>query len=511
MSVVSQRIGHPYRSSNRHGRPVTGTQSVVNGYDFDRSPLILPGFSGIDERSVKLDMDVDNTTVVTSEHSYCGALPERYNIGATSSLTKSKSANGASTCGCMSLLRFMFGFVIVFSAAAMIALPFILNFFGHSSISVECSADCEAGLLYIIVLTIALGIAVSLTWSSPPSNMPRLNSSRTSFSLAVVFILASFWLFYTFRTLVKPTVDFRAVLWFAMTLQFLLIILHVLWNSYENRCQKLHFRINVTRDPDGESHELIVTHSSIQEAAVQVLKFYQTHFSTFNPYAEQSRTKGFNSKGAALPSSSFKIYNFERGGEQALNENDIIKLIEVAARQGTMLHNELFGQEGDKERRIGKKRYRLIAATEEAFAQVNSINDEFVQRNSPPIRPQMAVKAVMGAISKPLNRFLKSTLKQTILPPQSIMEHLEFCYQNGLSARVFLSHIFQKTPTIKESVGTSKWGIASNQRASASLQHGQQFILRCYCNVDVGVQLVCSVSEFGFYNLMEERDPVKWH
>lgn len=162
-------------------------------------------------------------------------------------------------------------------------------------------------MLYVIVLTIALGIAVSLTWRSPPSNMPRLNSSRTSFSLSIVFVLASFWIFYCFRTLLKPSVDFRAVLWFAMTLQFLLIILHILWNSYENRCQKLHFRINVVRDPDGETRELIVTQCSIQEAAVQVLKFYQTHFSIFNPYAEQSRTKGFNSKGAALPSSSFKM------------------------------------------------------------------------------------------------------------------------------------------------------------------------------------------------------------
>lgn len=126
---------------------------------------------------------------------------------------------------------------------------------------------------------------------------------------------------------------------------------------------------------------MVVVKSSIQEAAVQVLKYYQTHFSAFNPYAEQSRIKGLNSKGAALPSSSFKIYNFERAGEQALNEAGIVKLIEVAARQGAAVHNELYGQESDKERRISKKRYRLIAATEEAFAQVQSINDDFMQRN----------------------------------------------------------------------------------------------------------------------------------
>lgn len=138
------------------------------------------------------------------------------------------------------------------------------------------------------------------------------------------------------------------------------------------------------RDPDGESHEVIVTQNSIQEAALQVLKHYQTNFSMFNPYAEQSRIKGFsNSKGGQPPNSSFKFYNFERGNQerQELNEQDIIKLIEVAARQGANVHNEVYGQEADKERRIGKKKFRLISTTEEAFTQLQSINEHYIQRN----------------------------------------------------------------------------------------------------------------------------------
>lgn len=97
---------------------------------------------------------MDNTTVVTSEHSYCGALPERYNSGAAASLTKSKSGNQGSACGCMTLLRFIFGFVIVFSSAAMVALPFVLNFLGHGNIFVECSADCEVSLLCTCLLKV---------------------------------------------------------------------------------------------------------------------------------------------------------------------------------------------------------------------------------------------------------------------------------------------------------------------------------------------------------------------
>jgi vang-like len=133
---------------------------------------------------------------------------------------------------------------------------------------------------------------------------------------------------------------------------------------------------------DGEEHEVMVGQGTIQDAAVQVLKYYQTNFSLFNPYAEQTRTKGFGNKGGgAIPNSGFKIYDFERGGEQGLNETNISKLIEVAARQSAVVHNELYGHEVDKEKRVGKKKYRLIAATEEAFAQLQSINEDFVRRN----------------------------------------------------------------------------------------------------------------------------------
>lgn len=91
---------------------------------------------------------MDNTTVVTSEHSYCGALPDRYNSGAGASSIKTKSANRGYSCGFMFLVRFIFGTTTVCSAAAMVILPFVLNFLGYNNIEIECSADCEVSLLF---------------------------------------------------------------------------------------------------------------------------------------------------------------------------------------------------------------------------------------------------------------------------------------------------------------------------------------------------------------------------
>jgi hypothetical protein len=88
---------------------------------------------------------MDNTTVVTSEHSYCGGLADRFNPGTTSS-AKSKTSSRGYTYACAFLVRFIFGSIIVLSAAAMVVLPFVLNFFGHANIEIECSADCEVSL-----------------------------------------------------------------------------------------------------------------------------------------------------------------------------------------------------------------------------------------------------------------------------------------------------------------------------------------------------------------------------
>lgn len=127
-----------------------------------------------------MDDGLDNTTVVTSEHSYCGALPDRYNSGAVTSSTKSKSPNRGSSCGCISLFRFVFEMLIVLSAVSMVILPFVLNFFGHSNIVIECSADCEVccfeGLSYSVVLG----------WHPLCSCFDRCSRDLSMFDVAIV-------------------------------------------------------------------------------------------------------------------------------------------------------------------------------------------------------------------------------------------------------------------------------------------------------------------------------------
>ena len=225
--------------------------------------------------------------------------------------------------------------------------------------SVATRRRFQAALLFIVISTVTLGFAVHLTWRSAASTLPRLSCARTSFFMATLFVLVAFWLFYIFRALVRPSIDFAGVLHYAATLLFLLIILHALWLSYAHRRRRNAFRISVVRDPDGERHDVLVDAKSIQEAAVDVLNAYHAKFDVFNAYAEHVRLKTFDAKWA--PQLNFKIYHVEQNSGAALNETNIGKLIEVAGRQSGRVHNEHYAQVSSSSRRRHRRHTLRLA------------------------------------------------------------------------------------------------------------------------------------------------------
>lgn len=52
----------------------------------------------------------------------------------------------------------------------------------------------------------------------------------------------------------------------------------------------------------------------------------------------------------------------------------------------------------------------------------------------------------------------------------------------------------------------TKWSIVCNVQASAGIKHGTVFVLRCHeRDDDAGVQLLCSLHSFPFFNLTEQQ------
>lgn len=72
--------------------------------------------------------------------------------------------------------------------------------------------------------------------------------------------------------------------------------------------------------------------------------------------------------------SGFKMYDIEGlGAECTISEANARALMEATAKRRIGGHNERFHDVVDWERRVQKRKYRLISTTEDAFASVQSI------------------------------------------------------------------------------------------------------------------------------------------
>jgi len=96
-----------------------------------------------------------------------------------------------------------------------------------------------------------------------------------------------------------------------------------------------------------------------------VLERYYTEFSIYNPYLE--RLPVSKSKKNA---SSFKFYDIEGIGSNTLQMSQSRGTMNGHARRRDSSHNERFYEEHDYERRVKKRRARLLTAAEEAFTHV---------------------------------------------------------------------------------------------------------------------------------------------
>ncbi|ODN01316.1 Vang-like protein 2 [Orchesella cincta] len=130
------------------------------------------------------------------------------------------------------------------------------------------------------------------------------------------------------------------------------------------------FQVTVVRSPDGMSKQWVMGSFSIQRAAVWVLQNYYTEFPLYNPHLDRmppirKRHPSMNNSTAT----SFKFYDFDGISSTFTPSGGRM------SRRGSS-HNERFYEEHEYERRVRKRRARLVAATEEAFTHIKRLQDE---------------------------------------------------------------------------------------------------------------------------------------
>ena len=304
----------------------------------------------------------DDDTVVTGATSEFNYSLEDFGKVNFNNQQSKNSFNTACLCFklrsfCSSFLILLFSLVCFFSPIAMVVFPKVPLI----DWSVDgCGSKCESTLLAFAFKLLILSLA---TWAiflrHNRSILPRVDKNKLLILFLSSFITISFWLFYMLKLFKKKHVSYLTIVNYSSSFVDLLLFLNYLGVVFlEIRRLQKRFVVKILRSPDGVSKAYTVGIMTIQELALWCLHKYYADFQSFNPYLEMHRP----TRNVSVP--AFKLYNIDA---------DSPKEPPISAKACSVVssnHHERIIGEVEQERRLLKRRYRLLAAAEEAFQHI---------------------------------------------------------------------------------------------------------------------------------------------
>lgn len=164
--------------------------------------------------------------------------------------------------------------------------------------------------------------------------------------------------------------------------------------------------------------------------------------------------------------------------------------------------NERFYEEHEYERRVRKRKARLLSATEDAFTHIKRVRADEPCPVSSPIDPKEASQAIFPAMARSLQKFLRVTRQQPRHTVESIVDHLATCLTYDLSPKAFLETFFNPRPVIScstECKAIQTWGLVSEVLLTRTIESGTVFMLR-----QNDVSLLVTVTSIPHLNITEE-------
>ncbi len=238
-------------------------------------------------------------------------------------------------------------------------------------------------------------------------------------------------------------------------------------------------------------------------------------------------------KGETINETNPKLKFYDIDGNSVAGDANLSKkeqktkqLISLANTRGNT-HNERFYEEYEYERRLRKRRTRLLTSTEDAFTHIRRIQKDLQYAQTTVMDPYEAAQAVFTSIARDLRRYLRITRQQPYFSRDSIVSHLANCISYDMSPRAFLQRYFNSEPLIfnQRALCTSAGQLppppqsTSNQNIS-KLNYKtpeQSWILICdtvlYQNVEDNLMLVlkqndvtlmCTFKRLPHFNLIED-------
>ncbi|XP_054603552.2 vang-like protein 2 isoform X1 [Nothobranchius furzeri] len=399
------------------------------------------------------------------------------------------------------------GLLSVVTPLAFLALPQLL---WRDTLD-PCGTPCEG--LYIS-LAFKLLILLISTWAlflrPSRATLPRFFVFRCLLLALVFLFVASYWLFYGVRVLEPRETDYRGIVGYAASLvDALLFIQYLSLVLLEVRHLQPAFCLKVVRTTDGVSHFYNVGHLSIQRAAVWILDQYYSDFPVYNP-ALLNLPKSILTK----KMSSFKVYNLEEADNGTNNSTSQSRaMIAASARKRDNSHNEYYYEEAEVERRVRKRKARLVVAVEEAFTHIkrHQVDESPTPATKHPrevMDPREAAQAIFAPMARAMQKYLRATRQQSYHSMQSIINHLQFCITHNMTPKAFLERYLNPGPTLQylDNNRGRQWTLVSEEPVTASLRHGQVFSLK-----RLDFSLVVTVTPLPFLRVGEEFIDPKSH
>ncbi|XP_060524999.1 vang-like protein 2-B [Cylas formicarius] len=411
------------------------------------------------------------------------------------------------------IITYVLSTVAFLSPIAMVVFP-KLGFFSALSSKIglvdsvkllACGAECKGQLVSLAFKMTILAVgAWAVFLRKPHSTLPRFFMFRAGVLVFVFICSFAYWLFYivqvteTARAAASPeeVVDYKALVAYALSLADTLLFIHYLAVVLvEIRHLQPLYYIKIVRSPDGASKAYGIGQLSIQRAAVWVLQKYYTEFPVYNPYLERIPVSK-----SRKTSTSFKFYEVDGINNSHMQQSQSRAMLAAHARRRDSSHNERFYEEHEYERRVKKRRARLITAAEEAFTHIKRLHNDQVP--AIPMDPHEAAQAIFPSMARALQKYLRITRQQPRHTVDSILSHLAHCLSNDLTPKAFLEPFLVSEPVLqneKEQKDVQTWALICEELLTRPIGDNVTFQLR-----QNDVSLLCVIKKLPHFNITEE-------
>eukprot|EP00794_Sanderia_malayensis_P011173 gene11173-12348_t len=390
------------------------------------------------------------------------------------------------------LLSSLLGLLAIFSPIAFVVLP-ILKWD-----TISCGTSCDGHFISLGVKILILIVGVwALYFNRRKAVLPRFNVLKISVMALIFIVIVCFWLFYAFRVIEKKERNPQTIMNYAVSFADSMLFLHylsviLLWLRQRYKV----FTIKVIRNVDGACKHYNVGQLSIQKAASLVLEKYFRDFGEYNPHLERPP-----SRAKAKQFSNLKFYDLDGGkGQDASNIASQTRAVLAATARRREGRNDRFYEEAEFEKRVKKRRARLLTATEEAFGHVARMNLEKCSDGNT-MESDEAAQAIFPTLARPLQKYLRTTRQQPRFTMESIIKHLAHCINNDLSPKAFLEKYMNTQPCITFSGYDRKqeWSLVSADSPQRYLREGCVFQLK-----KEDICLVVTVRDMPVFTLTED-------